>query len=164
VAAHDEGDAFRRVGVESGDGREHVGGKAVVHEGHTCHRADRAEAALQCLESLGSGSEGGGVAGFGDAETEQAGAGDHGVSLVVGARETESLQPWTGEVVVCRDPLDARPELRRPLAKERAVAVGDREIATRLGAGRELVAKVLLDAAVPVEMVRVERRHGDDRR
>ncbi len=67
-------------------------------------------------------------------------------------------------VVGLADPLDARPEQAGALAEQLAVAVGDRQVRARLGRRGELVAVVALDAAVPREVVRVQRRDRGDRR
>jgi hypothetical protein len=48
------------------------------------------------------------------------------------------------------------------LAQQGAAAVGDHPADSGPPAERELVAEVLLGAAVPVEVVLAQRRHGDD--
>ena len=72
--------------------------------------------------------------------------------------------PGRARVVGLADPLDARPEQAGALAEQFAVAVGDGQVRARLRRRGKLVAVVTLDAAVPREVIGVQRRDGGDRR
>ena len=64
------------------------------------------------------------------AEGDEAGAGDQGVAVVVGAEQPELRGPVVIPCALDRHPLDAGPEQRAAVAQQRAVAVGDREVRT----------------------------------
>ena len=100
----------------------------------------------------------------GGGECAQHGAGDQRVAPVVPAGQPQVVHPGRTGFVGLADPLDPRPEQAGPLAQQVAVAVGDGEVRARLGRGRQLVAVVALDAAVPGQVVGVQRRHRGDRR
>ena len=65
------------------------------------------------------------------------------------AQQAQRGHPGRVRVVGGAHPLDPRPEQRGPLAQQVTVAVGDGQVRARLRARRQLVAVVVLDAAVP---------------
>ena len=99
-----------------------------------------------------------------DAERAQAGPGDQGVAPAVRAEQAERRHPVRARVVVRVHPLHPRPEQRGPLPEQVAVPVGDGQVGTGLGAGGQLVPVVVLDAAVPGQVIGVQRGHRDHRR
>ena len=164
LAADDQRDPAAGKGVEGGERRQHVGGQAVVDEADPVHRADGGEPAGQPLVPGGGGAQRLVVVRAFDAEGAQHAPGDQRVPPVVPARQPERVQPRRAWLVGFQHPLDAGREQAGAGADQLAVAVGDGEFGARLGAGGQLVAVVLLDAAVPGQVVGVQRGHRGDRR
>ena len=117
-----------------------------------------------CGKPAGGGGQRAVVRRLRDAERAQAGPGDQRVAPAVQAEQAEPLHPVRGRVVIRVHPLHPRPEQRGPFPEQPAVPVGDGQVGARLGAGGQLVPVVLLDAAVPGQVIGVQRGHRDHRR
>ena len=155
-----------REGVHRGQGGQHVGGQAVVHEQHAVHRRPPGRAGSPGARSRrppwparrrrpprarpappGRPGRCGRCAGC------AAPAGPAGPTSPAGP-------PRAGG-----DPLDPRPSAVPPLPQQGAVAVGDGQVGARLAAQRQLVGVVGLGVApVPGQVVGVQRGHRHHRR
>ena len=171
LAADDQRDPPAGEGVEGGERRQHVGGQRVVDERDAADRADRGEAAGQRGEAAAAAASRSSSAAGGQAASPAAAARARarrgrsarcgGCACRAGPGGPSRSAPGSS---VSLTHSTRGPSSADALAQQLAVAVGDGEVRARLGRGRQLVAVVALDAAVPGQVVGVQRRHGGDRR
>src|SRR6202012_4077241 len=93
VATDDKGDAAAGERVQDGQGGQHVGGQAVVHERDAVDDVDNLEAVIQRDEALGRAAQGASAAAPGDTHGARAAAGDPGLAAPVPADQAERGHP-----------------------------------------------------------------------
>ena len=166
LASDDQGDPPIRERLDRGERRQHVGREAVVDERHPADRRRRPAAGSPGRRTPPRRARSAAASSApGDTEAREDGAGDQRVAPVVDAAQASGTsQRASGSSVACTQRTRG-PEQVAAFADQLAVAVGDREVRAGPRAQRELVAVVVLGiAAVPGEVVGVQRRHRDHRR